>query len=86
LQKIELELDEQTIEQARQLAELRHTTLEAWLKAIIKQSVEAGTVTTLTAWEQEKEFIRQRMSKGSLPASGERTWTREEIYDARFAG
>lgn len=86
MQKIELELDEQTIERARHLAEFRHTTLEEWLKTIIKQLVVAWSATPLTPWEQEKEFVRQRMLKGPLSASDRRTWTREEIYDARFAG
>jgi hypothetical protein len=86
LQKIELELDEQTVERARHLAELRHTTLEEWLKTMINQMVVAWSSTTSTNWEQEKKFIRQRMAKGPLPTSDRRTWTREEIYDARLSG
>ena len=86
MQKIELELDDQTLEQARQLAELRHTTLEEWLRVMIEQLVAGWSVTTLTAWEQEKAFIQQRIAKGPLPDSGGRNWRREEIYDARFAG
>lgn len=86
MQKIELELDEQTFERARQLAKLRHTRLEDWLQTIIKQMVVAWPTTTTTAWELEKAFIQQRLAKGPLPNPGQRRWTREEIYDARFTG
>ena len=33
----------------------------------------------LKAWQAELEYIRKRASKGELP--GERSWTREELYD-----
>ena len=85
MQKIELELDEQTIERARQLAELRHTGLEDWLQSLIKQMVVTWPTTASTAWELEKAFIQQRMAKGPLPGSGQRRWARAEIYDARLA-
>ncbi|KKM11651.1 hypothetical protein SY88_08230 [Clostridiales bacterium PH28_bin88] len=32
-----------------------------------------------TAWEEEKEFIRQWMAKG--PVDGRRTWRREDLYE-----
>ena len=34
----------------------------------------------LKAWEETKEFIRQRMAKGPVPGGG-RTWKREDLYD-----
>lgn len=86
MQKVELNLDEQTIERAAQLAEQNHTTLEDWLQSLIKQMVVAWPATDLSAWELEKEFIQQRIAKGPLPDSGHRRWSREEIYNARLTG
>ena len=42
----------------------------------------------LKAWDEEKEFIRQRMAKhppppGPPPA---RTWKREDLYDRPYPG
>lgn len=36
----------------------------------------------LKAWEEEKEFIRQRMEM-NVPQTG-RTWRREELYEERL--
>lgn len=33
----------------------------------------------LSAWEEEKQFIREWIAKG--PVSGQRTWKREDLYD-----
>ena len=85
MQKIELELDEQTLERARQLTQLRQTTLEEWLKSMINQLVMTGLDSTLTAWEMEKTFIRQRIANSPSAPSSTRSWTREDIYNARFA-
>lgn len=86
MQRIELELDEQTFEQVRQLAKRRQTRLEDWLQQFIKQMVVTLPPTVSTAWELEKEFIRERIAKGPLTGSEQRQWTRAEIYNARFTG
>ena len=85
MQKIELEFDEQTLERARQLTLLRQTTLEEWLKSMVNQLVVSGLASTLTAWEMEKTFIHQRMANSPSAPTSERSWTREDIYNARFA-
>lgn len=86
MQKIELEFDEQTLKRARQLALRHQTSLEEWLKNIVKQLVAAGPSPTLTAWEMEKAFIHQRMAGRISASSGERNWTREDIYNAQLPG
>ena len=86
MEKIELEFDEQTIERARQLALQRQTSLEEWLKTIVQQLVTVWSSPTLTAWELEKEFIRQRMANSSSTTPTKRNWTREDIYNARLPG
>ncbi len=38
----------------------------------------------LSAWEEEKKFIAERMEKyKDVPQTG-RTWTRDQLYDDRF--
>jgi len=58
--KIELELDEQTLEQAQRLAAAHHYSLEAWLKQIIEQSViETAEDPLLGMFADEPELIDQ---------------------------
>lgn len=61
MKKIELELDEQTLEQAQRLAAAHHSSLETWLKQIIAQSVVVETVedSLLGMFADEPELIDQ---------------------------
>lgn len=36
-----------------------------------------------SAWARERAFIAQRLAAG--PATGRRSWTREELYDERLS-
>jgi hypothetical protein len=56
---IELQLDEQTLEQARRLARLRHATLETLIKEIIEllAVAEAAGDPVLGMFSQEPELI-----------------------------
>jgi hypothetical protein len=56
--------------------------------ALIRRGIEQVSQTEpslppdLQAWEEEQEFIRERM-KMIVPQTG-RSWTREELYEDRF--
>lgn len=61
MERIELELDEQTLERARPLAEVRHCTVEQLLKELIEQlEVAPSTVDVfLGLFAQEPELLDQ---------------------------
>ena len=65
----------------KRLAELRRDS-EA---EIIRQAIDEYTrvirfpARDLTAWKEEKEYIRELMDKGVI--EGKRTWRREDLYE-----
>lgn len=56
---------------------------------IIRQAIERQLHATqsrrrdLSAWEEEKAFIRSRMKLKVPQRKGDRGWTREELYEER---
>ena len=65
MEKIEVELDEQTLERAKQIAALRHSTLEALIKDIIDLlAIADGTPDPLLGmFAQEADLIDQVMTQ-----------------------
>lgn len=59
MERIELELDEQTIARARELAEMRHCSLDQLIKELIEQGTKptASSDTVLGMFADEPELL-----------------------------
>lgn len=78
MKNITLAMDETLLEQARQLAARRHTSLNAMVRALVAEAVqEDGRIA------EAKHELKRLMDESAGTLGVDYSWNREEIYAER---